>query len=61
MSLKPLNKNVWLAAVTVLASIVGWLMGGPTPAAFLGIAVGCTWLFLRILNRRLFSVFPRRW
>ena len=60
MNLKPIRDNLWFLAALVMAFFLGWLWRGWTQAAFLAISLGSIWLFLRILNRRLFAVFPRR-
>jgi len=60
MNLKPTQNNLWLLAAVALAFIAGRLLGGWTQAAFLALSVWSIWLFFRIVNRRLFSVFPQR-
>jgi len=37
----------------------GLSAGGLTQAVFIALSLGSVWLFLRTLNRRLFSVFPK--
>jgi Fe-S oxidoreductase len=59
MDLKPLRKNSWLLAVLALAFGGGFLLGGWERGIFIALAVGSVWLFLRTLERRLFSVFPK--
>jgi Fe-S oxidoreductase len=48
-----------MIAVITLAACAALLLGGPTRAIFIALAAGSVWLFLKTLNRRLFSVFPR--
>ena len=48
-----------MIATITLALCATFLFGGHSRAAFIALSVGSVWLFLKTLNRRLFSVFPR--
>ncbi len=58
MNLKPIRKNSWLLAVLALAFCGGFLLGGWARGIFIALVIGSVWLFLRTLERRLFSVLP---
>ena len=49
-----------MIAILTLAVGATFPFGGLTRAIFVALAVGSVWLFLKTLNRRLFSVFPRQ-
>jgi Fe-S oxidoreductase len=54
------QKDYWMiAAIAVLASAV-FAFGGLSRAIFIVLSAGSVWLFLRIVDRRLSSVFDRR-
>jgi Fe-S oxidoreductase len=48
-----------MIATITLALYAAFLFGGLTRAIFIVLSVGSVWLFLKTLNRRLFSVFPK--
>jgi hypothetical protein len=47
-----------MIAIIALAACATYLLGGPARAIFVALAVASVWLFLKTVNRRLFSVFP---
>ncbi len=49
-----------MIAIITLAACAAFLWGGLTRAIFIALSVGSVWLFLKTLNRRLFSVFPQQ-
>ena len=49
-----------MIALITLAGGATFPFGGLTRAIFVALSVGSVWLFLKTLNRRLFSVFPRQ-
>jgi len=48
-----------MIAIITLAVCAAFFWGGLTRAIFIALAAGSVWLFLKTLNRRLFSVFPK--
>lgn len=48
-----------MTAIITLAVCAAFLLGDLRRAIFVALAAGSVWLFLKTLNRRLFSVFPK--
>jgi Fe-S oxidoreductase len=59
MDLKRITKPSWMIAIITLGVCVVFLLGDLCRAMFVALAAGSVWLFLKTLNRRLFSVFPK--
>ena len=53
-------KEYSLMTVTItLAFCAAFLLGGLSRAIFVELSIASVWLFLKTLNRRIFSVFPK--
>jgi Fe-S oxidoreductase len=59
MDSKPPRKSSWMIVTITLAFCAAFLFGGLARAIFILLCLGSVRLFLKILNRRLFSVFPK--
>lgn len=59
MDLRRITKPSWMIAIITLAVCAAFLLGDLRRAIFVALAAGSVWLFLKTLNRRLFSVFPK--
>jgi Fe-S oxidoreductase len=57
--LKRLKTDPWMMALLAVAASAAFVLGGLAQAIFIVVSLGSTWLFFRIVHRRLFSVFPR--
>jgi Fe-S oxidoreductase len=58
MDLKRFKKSSWMLVTITLAFCAAFLLGGLSRAIFIALCIGSVWLFLKTLNRRIFSVFP---
>jgi Fe-S oxidoreductase len=59
MDLKRYKEYSWMLVTCTLAFFAVLLFGGLSRAIFIALCVGSVWLFLKTLNRRIFSVFPK--
>jgi Fe-S oxidoreductase len=59
--LKRTKEEYWMMATIAIAFIVVVPFGGLSRAAFDALCIGSVWLFLATINRRLSSIFTRRW
>src|SRR6267143_194001 len=59
--LKRTKEEYWMMATIAIAFIVVAPFGGLSRAAFDALSIGSVWLFLATVNRRLSSIFARRW
>jgi Fe-S oxidoreductase len=59
MNLKRIAEYSWMIAILTLVAGVAFLLADLSRAIFVALAAVSVWLFLRTLNRRLFSVFPK--
>jgi Fe-S oxidoreductase len=54
-----IKENVAMVVTITVAFCAAFLLGGLARAIFIALCLGSVWLFLKTLNRRLFSIFPR--
>ena len=59
MDSKRFKENSGMIAAITVAFSAAFLFGGLARAILVALCLGSVWLFLKILNRRLFSVFPK--
>ena len=59
MKLESILQTRWALAIIAAAACAALFLGGWPQAVFVVVALVGVWLFFRIVNRRLFSVFPR--
>jgi Fe-S oxidoreductase len=59
MNLRSIGKDFWAIALIALLAAAAYFLRGLTQAVFIAMALSSVWLFVRTVNRRLFSVFPR--
>src|SRR5208337_4652238 len=56
---KRFKEYSWMMVTSTLAFCAAFLFGGLSQAIFIALCIASVWLFLKTLNRRLFSVFPK--
>jgi Fe-S oxidoreductase len=59
MDLKRIKENVGIIVTITATFYAAFLLGGLARAIFIALCLGSVWLFLKTLNRRLFSIFPK--
>jgi Fe-S oxidoreductase len=59
MDLERYKEYSWMMVTSTLAFCAAFLLGGLSRAIFIALSIASVWLFLKTLNRRLFSVFPQ--
>jgi Fe-S oxidoreductase len=59
MELNRIKENVAMVVTVTVVFCAVFLFGGLARAAFITLCTASVWLFLKTLNRRLFSVFPK--
>jgi Fe-S oxidoreductase len=59
--LKRTKEEYWMMATIAIAFVAVVPFGGLSRAAFDALCIGSVWLFLATVNRRLSSIFTRRW
>jgi Fe-S oxidoreductase len=59
MDLRRIKGNVAMVVTITVAFCAAFLFAGLTRAIFIALCIASVWLFLKTVNRRLFSVFPK--
>jgi Fe-S oxidoreductase len=59
MDLERYKEYSWMMVTITLAFGAAFLLGGLSRAIFIALSIASVWLFLKTLNRRIFSVFPK--
>jgi len=59
MALKRFKENSWMAVTITLAFCAALFFAGLSRAILIALSIASVWLFLKTVNRRLFSVFPK--
>jgi len=59
MDVKRFKSNADMIVTVMVAFCAAFLFGGLERAIFIALCLASVWLFLRTLNRRLFSIFPK--
>ena len=59
MDLRRYKEYSWMTATCTLAFCAAYFFGGLSRAVFIALLIASVWFFLKTVNRRLFSVFPK--
>jgi Fe-S oxidoreductase len=59
MDLRRYKEYSWMMVTSTLAFCATFFLGGLSRAIFVALSIASVWLFLKTLNRRIFSVFPK--
>jgi len=59
MDLERYKEYSWMMVTITLAFCAAFLLGGLSRAIFIALSIASVWLFLKTLDRRIFSVFPK--